>query len=109
MLDLVYQIKRFRKNPLFHPPPHPHAPTRPAQRNRCGTAPGAEAGDWAPPFQMESTRLTLLWVRQYRQERKRLLDTQLAATHCAADVTRLLTLNRSHFEIFDVFRPSRSS
>jgi predicted nucleic acid-binding protein len=58
---------------------------------------------------LESTRLTLLWMRQYRLGRKRLLDTQLAATYYAADVTRLLTLNMSDFEIFDVFRPSRSA
>ncbi|MEY5010121.1 MAG: tRNA(fMet)-specific endonuclease VapC [Verrucomicrobiota bacterium] len=58
---------------------------------------------------LESTRLTLLWMRQYRLGRKRLLDTQLAATYYAADVTRLLTLNMSDFEIFGVFRPSRSA
>lgn len=54
---------------------------------------------------LDSTRLALLWMRQHRLGRKRLLDTQLAATYYAAGITRLLTVNRSDFEIFHVFQP----
>jgi predicted nucleic acid-binding protein len=56
---------------------------------------------------LDSTRLALLWLRQHRLGRKRLLDTQLAATYYAAGITRLLTLNMSDFEVFGVFHPQR--
>jgi hypothetical protein len=54
---------------------------------------------------LDSTRLAMMWLRQYRLGRKRLLDTQLAATYYAAGITRLLTLNMSDFEVFGVFHP----
>lgn len=52
---------------------------------------------------VESSRLTLQWLRDYRLGRKRLLDTQLAATYYAAGVTRLVTSNPSDFAVFGVF------
>ena len=67
-----------------------------------------EASEVKPVYpSLDSTRLGLLWLRQHRLGRKRLLDTQLAATYYAAGVTRLLTLNMSDFEIFGVFRSAR--
>lgn len=54
---------------------------------------------------LDSTRLALLWLRQHRLGRKRLLDTQLAATYYSEGITRLLTLNMSDFEVFGVFQP----
>lgn len=64
-----------------------------------------EAREVRPVFPgQESTRLTLQWVREHRLGRKRLLDTQLAATYHAAGITGLVTLNRADFEIFGVFR-----
>jgi predicted nucleic acid-binding protein len=68
-----------------------------------------EASEVKPLYpSMDSTRLALLWLRQHRLGRKRLLDTQLAATYYAAGITRLLTLNMSDFEVFGVFQPSPS-
>ena len=52
----------------------------------------------------DTTRLALHWLRQHRLGRKRLLDTELAATYFANDVRSLLTLNRTDFEVFDVFK-----
>ena len=52
---------------------------------------------------VESTRLTLEWLRTHRLGRKRLLDTQLAATYCAAGVTALLTANEADFAVFGAF------
>jgi len=67
-----------------------------------------EASEVKPIYpSLDSTRLGLLWLRQHRLGRKRLLDTQLAATYYAAGVTRLLTLNMSDFELFGVFRSAR--
>lgn len=67
-----------------------------------------EASEVKPVYpSLDSTRLGLLWLRQYRLGRKRLLDTQLAATYYAAGVTCLLTLNVSDFEIFGVFRSTK--
>ena len=67
-----------------------------------------EASEVKPVYpSLDSTRLGLLWLREHRLGRKRLLDTQLAATYYAAGVTRLLTLNMSDFEIFGVFRSAR--
>lgn len=57
---------------------------------------------------LDSTRLGLLWLRQHRLGRKRLLDTQLAATYYAAGVNSLLTLNMSDFDIFGVFRSPKN-
>jgi len=68
-----------------------------------------EASEVRPVYpSLDSTRLGLLWLRQHRLGRKRLLDTQLAATYYAAGVTSLLTLNMSDFEIFGVFRSPKN-
>ena len=67
-----------------------------------------EASEVKPIYpSLDSTRLGLLWLRQHRLGRRRLLDTQLAATYYAAGITHLLTLNMSDFEIFGVFRPAK--
>lgn len=64
-----------------------------------------EASEVRPVYPtLESTRLALLWLRQYRLGRKRLLDAQLAATYRAAGITSLLTLNFADFEAFGVFK-----
>jgi len=52
---------------------------------------------------LDSTRLALLWLRQHRLGRKRLLDTQLAATYYAAGITSILTANMADYEVFGVF------
>ena len=41
------------------------------------------------------------WMRRHQLGRKRVLDTLLAATYRAADVTSLLTLNATDFTVFD--------
>ena len=51
----------------------------------------------------ESTLLFLVWLNDHRLGRKRLLDTMLASTFKASDVTSVLTLNRTDFEIFGSF------
>lgn len=67
-----------------------------------------EASEVRPVYPtLDSTRLALLWLRQHRLGRKRLLDTQLAATYYSAGITRLLTLNFADFEIFGVFKSAR--
>lgn len=67
-----------------------------------------EAGEVRPVYPtLDSTRLTLSWLRQHRLGRKRLLDTQLAATYYSAGITSLLTLNFADYEIFGVFKPAR--
>lgn len=43
------------------------------------------------------------WMRSFRLGRKRLLDTQLAASFQIAGVTSVLTLNRADFEVFGTF------
>ncbi len=63
-----------------------------------------EACEVKPVFpDQESSRLTLQWLRDHRLGRKRLLDTQLAATYYTAGVVRLLTSNAADFENFGVF------
>ena len=73
-----------------------------------------EAVDWIENFlsnpavgvlepASESSRQTLLWVRQFNLGRKRILDTHLAAVLHAAGVRRLLTSNPSDFAVFNVF------
>ena len=52
---------------------------------------------------IESSRLTLQWLREQRLGRKRLLDTQLAATYYAAGITQVLTTNEADFSVFGVF------
>jgi hypothetical protein len=49
-----------------------------------------------------------MWLKQHRLGRKRLLDTQLAATYYAAGITSLVTSNFADFEVFDVFESGRS-
>lgn len=51
----------------------------------------------------ESTQLFLVWLNDHRLGRRRLLDTMLASTFKASDVTSILTLNRDDFEIFGSF------
>ena len=51
----------------------------------------------------ESVQLCFRWVREYRLGRKRLLDTQLAASLYQAGIHRIITQNRRDFEIFGVF------
>jgi predicted nucleic acid-binding protein len=51
----------------------------------------------------DSTRLFLNWIGEYNLGRKRLLDTMLAATLRAANVTSILTLNRADFTVFGDF------
>jgi predicted nucleic acid-binding protein len=51
----------------------------------------------------ESTLLFLGWLEEHRLGRKRLLDTQLAATLQGGGVTSVLTLNRGDFAIFGSF------
>ena len=45
----------------------------------------------------ESTLLFLGWLDEFKLGRKRLLDTQLAATFLSAEVSSVLTLNRDDF------------
>jgi predicted nucleic acid-binding protein len=51
----------------------------------------------------ECVHLFLDWLERHRLGRKRLLDTMLASTYRAADVTSILTLNRDDFAVFDAF------
>ena len=51
----------------------------------------------------ESTGLTFEWLARHGMGRKRILDTQLAATLLSAGVRRLLTSNAQDFAVFDCF------
>lgn len=51
----------------------------------------------------DSSLLFLGWLAEHRLGRKRLLDTMLASTFLANNVTSVLTLNRDDFEIFGKF------
>ncbi len=51
----------------------------------------------------DATRLFLTWMEQHRPGRKRLLDTQLAATYRQAGIVSLLTTNPGDFGIFGEF------
>lgn len=51
----------------------------------------------------ESTRLFLRWMAEHRLGRKRLLDTQLAATYYSAGVACLVTTNARDFSLFGCF------
>ncbi len=67
-----------------------------------------EAREVRPVYpSLDSTRLTLQWLRQHRLGRKRLLDTQLAATYYAEGINSLLSTNFSDFEVFAVFKAGR--
>lgn len=52
---------------------------------------------------LDSGRLTLQWLRDHRLGRKRLLDTQLAATYYAGGIASLLSANAADFSVFGVF------
>lgn len=49
----------------------------------------------------KAVRQFLLWLRQHKLGRKRLLDTLLAATYSQAGVQSILTNNPSDFAVFD--------
>jgi predicted nucleic acid-binding protein len=51
----------------------------------------------------QSTRTFLEWMRTHRLGRKRLLDTQLAATLWVNGVRRIATTNPGDFALFGVF------
>jgi predicted nucleic acid-binding protein len=51
----------------------------------------------------EGTALVLQWMRTHRLGRKRLLDTQLAATYHVAGVRRVLSTNARDFDVFGCF------
>lgn len=55
---------------------------------------------------LDAYRLALSWQREFRLGRKRLLDTQLAATYSCAGITRIKTADFADFEVFGVFRPA---
>jgi predicted nucleic acid-binding protein len=66
-----------------------------------------EAAEVRPVYPtLDSTRLALLWLRQHRLGRKRLFDTQLAATYYSAGVTSVVTQNFADYETFGVFKPA---
>ena len=51
----------------------------------------------------ESTLLFLGWLEEFKLGRKRLLDTQLAASLAASGVSSVLTLNWDDFAVFQRF------
>jgi predicted nucleic acid-binding protein len=51
----------------------------------------------------ESVRLGFQWMRQYGLGRKRVLDTQLAATFYTHGITRILTSNSRDYRVFGCF------
>ena len=60
-----------------------------------------EAAEVHPVFpSAPATSLFLEWMRVHQLGRKRILDTQLAATLWTAGVRRLLTSNPADFQIF---------
>lgn len=63
-----------------------------------------EAVEVKPVFPShDSVRLSMRWLKEHRLGRKRILDTDLAATYHTNGVSSLLTLNHADFEIFGVF------
>jgi predicted nucleic acid-binding protein len=52
---------------------------------------------------VESVRLGFQWMRQYDLGRKRVLDTQLAATFYTHGITRILTSNARDYQVFGCF------
>ena len=52
---------------------------------------------------LESVRLGFHWMRQYDLGRKRILDTQLAATFYTHGITRILTSNARDYRVFGCF------
>ena len=55
---------------------------------------------------LESVQLGWEWMRRFRLGRKRVLDTQLAATFYTNGVTRVLTSNFRDYQVFDCFEPA---
>ncbi len=51
----------------------------------------------------DSAQLAWDWMKQYQLGRKRVLDTQLAATFHVHGISRNLTLNARDFTVFGVF------
>jgi predicted nucleic acid-binding protein len=51
----------------------------------------------------ESSRLFLAWMRTHQLGRKRLLDTQLAATYFAHGIHSILSSNARDYTVFDCF------
>ena len=47
--------------------------------------------------------VALEWMRKHQLGRKRILDTFVAATYAAHQITRLATLNPADFRVFDIF------
>lgn len=52
----------------------------------------------------ESGALFLRWMTEHKLGRKRLLDTQLAATYLCAGIDTIVTTNSRDFQIFGCFR-----
>jgi toxin-antitoxin system PIN domain toxin len=50
-----------------------------------------------------SLQMSLRWMKENQLGRKRILDSQLAATLLSAGCTRIMTSNSKDFEIFKVF------
>ncbi len=48
----------------------------------------------------DSVNLSLNWMLRYRLGRKRVLDTQLAATYVTAGITSIITSNEREFAIY---------
>jgi predicted nucleic acid-binding protein len=67
-----------------------------------------EACEITPIFPTgESTRLFLSWMEQHGLGRKRLLDTQLAATYHAAGIRTIYSTNARDYRIFTCFEVRR--
>ena len=52
---------------------------------------------------IETVRLQLSWMSKYNLGRKRILDTQLAATFYSNNIKSVVTSNARDFKIFGVF------
>lgn len=52
---------------------------------------------------VDSTLLHLRWMKEHRLGRKRILDTQLAATYFAAGIRKIATANPDDFAVFGGF------
>ena len=50
-----------------------------------------------------TTALTFAWLKEFKLGRKRLLDTQLAATYYLAGVTNILSSNIRDFKVYGYF------
>jgi hypothetical protein len=51
----------------------------------------------------ESVQLGWQWMRQFHLGRKRILDTQLAATFHTHGISRILTSNSRDYRVFGCF------